>query len=86
MGESGMKRLEQRLSLVVGRGGCKHPDGTARFISTGLVAFADEVALHLARQCSVVRSGPVPRPGTEGSMPVPTPRLALVDVSGRDFE
>jgi hypothetical protein len=86
MSDADMRRLEQRLSLVVGRGGCKHPDGVARFISTGLVAFADEVALHLDRRCSLALTRPIPRPGTEGSLPVPAARLALVDVSGRDFE
>jgi NADH:ubiquinone oxidoreductase subunit F (NADH-binding) len=86
MSDADMRRLDQRLSLVVGRGGCKHPDGVARFISTGLVAFADEVALHLDRRCSLALTRPIPRPGTEGSLPVPAARLALVDVSGRDFE
>jgi len=86
MSDAEMKRLEARLKLVQNRGGCKHPDGTARFVSTGLKAFSDEVALHLDRRCSVSTSRPVSRPGTEGSLPVPLPRLALVDVSGRDFE
>ena len=86
MSEAEMKHLGQRLKLVQNRGGCKHPDGTARFVSTGLAAFADEVALHLDRRCSVSGLRPVARPGTEGSLPVPAPRLALVDVSGRDFE
>ncbi|MBK9738425.1 MAG: SLBB domain-containing protein [Actinobacteria bacterium] len=76
-----MARLERRLSLVSNRGGCKHPDGTARFVSTGLAAFADEVALHLDRRCSVTARGQGP-----AAMPVPPARLALVDVSGRDFE
>ncbi len=86
MNDSEMKRLEQRLKLVQNRGGCKHPDGTARFVATGLKAFADEVALHLDRRCSAPLDRPVSRPGTEGSLPVPAPRLALVDISGRDFE
>jgi NADH:ubiquinone oxidoreductase subunit F (NADH-binding) len=86
MSHADMKQLERRLKLVQNRGGCKHPDGTARFVSTGLAAFADEVFLHLDRRCSVPASKPVSRPGTEGSLPVPAPRLAMVDVSGRDFE
>jgi NADH:ubiquinone oxidoreductase subunit F (NADH-binding) len=86
MSHADMKQLERRLKLVQNRGGCKHPDGTARFVSTGLAAFADEVFLHLDLRCSVPASKPVARPGTEGSLPVPAPRLALVDISGRDFE
>lgn len=78
-----MARLENRLRLVTNRGGCKHPDGTARFVSTGLVAFADEVALHLDRRCSVAGRR---MPGSPGSLPVPPVRLARVDVSGKDFE
>ncbi len=78
-----MARLATRLSLVTNRGGCKHPDGTARFVATGLAAFADEVALHLDRRCSIAGRR---LPGSPGSLPVPPVRLARVDVSGRDFE
>jgi len=81
-----MQHMKVRLSLIQGRGGCKHPDGTARFIATGLSAFADEVALHLDRRCSLAITRQVVRPGNPGLLPVPTPRLALVDVDGRDFE
>jgi NADH:ubiquinone oxidoreductase subunit F (NADH-binding) len=84
--DADMKNLERRLSLVAGRGGCKHPDGVVRSVSTGLTAFADEVALHLDRRCSISLTRPIGRPGTEGSLPVPTPRLAMVDIGGRDFE
>lgn len=80
-----MKRLEHRLRLVSNRGGCKHPDGTARFVSTGLAAFPDEVALHLAGRCSIAATR-LTGARLTAAMPVPTPRLALVDVSGRDFE
>ena len=34
--QAGMKQLDNRLRLVSGRGGCKHPDGTARFVASGL--------------------------------------------------
>jgi NADH:ubiquinone oxidoreductase subunit F (NADH-binding) len=78
-----MERLKRRLTLVTGRGGCKHPDGTARFVSTGLAAFEDEVRLHLDRRCSTAGLGSA---ADARELPTPTPRLALVDVSGRDFE
>jgi len=55
----------QRLSgLVVGRGACHHPDGSIRFLASGLRVFADEVALHLDARCSRSADGavlPVPR-------------------------
>ncbi len=81
-GEDDMHRLMNRLSLVTNRGGCKHPDGTSRFVSTGLQAFASEVEAHLTGACSVAsqRSTDPAR-----HLPVPAARLALLDSSGRDF-
>jgi len=71
-------RLRQRLGLVAGRGGCKHPDGTARLVATALDAFADEVRLHEHGDCSAPeRLGP--------HLPVPEPRSAETDTRGRDF-
>jgi len=44
-----MRRL---AGLVVGRGACHHPDGSMRFLGSGLRVFAAEVELHLAGRCS----------------------------------
>lgn len=44
-----MRRL---AGLVVGRGACHHPDGSMRFLGSGLRVFAAEVGLHLAGRCS----------------------------------
>ena len=80
--EAGMKQLDNRLRLVSGRGGCKHPDGTARFVASGLRAFGDEVALHLDGRCSVAgrRQG-----RSHASLPVPPARLPALDPMGKDF-
>ncbi len=40
-------RIRRWLEQVHGRGGCRHPDGAARFIGSALDVFADEVALHM---------------------------------------
>ena len=80
--EAGMKQLRSRLGLITGRGGCKHPDGTARFVTTGLAAFADETALHLDGRCSVAGRRPV----TDAhALPVPAVRLPAMDLHGEDF-
>jgi len=42
----GKLRIRRWLDQVAGRGGCRHPDGAARFIRSALEVFADEIALH----------------------------------------
>ena len=50
----------RRLSgLVVGRGACHHPDGSMRFLGSGLRVFAAEVEQHLAGRCSRTSSNAV---------------------------
>ncbi len=44
-----LDRILQICTLVEGRGACRHPDGVARFVRTGLGVFADEVASHQRR-------------------------------------
>ncbi len=45
-------RIRRWLEQIHGRGGCRHPDGAARFVASALDVFADEVAEHaLGRRC-----------------------------------
>ena len=61
--------LDRWLTVVPGRGACRHPDGAVRFVSTALQVFAADVAAHRSgRPCPAHRSAPV--------LPVPTPRSA----------
>ena len=45
----GTDRILEICNLVEGRGACRHPDGVARFVRSGLGVFADEVASHQRR-------------------------------------
>ena len=66
-GANGAPRATERIleicNLVEGRGACRHPDGVARFVRTGLQVFADEVARHHHR-------GPCPQTGAPRVLPV----------------
>jgi len=60
------RRIERWCTLVPRRGACAHPDGTTRFVSTGLHTFEHELADHIAHGpcelCLGPRRLPVPRP------------------------
>ncbi len=48
-GPEDLDRLRRRLSLVEGRGACRHPDGVAAMVSSALWAFTDHLRGHLTR-------------------------------------
>jgi NADH:ubiquinone oxidoreductase subunit F (NADH-binding) len=50
-GEDSLRRLEQLCGLVVRRGACAHPDGTARLVASMLSRFPEEVESHSAGWC-----------------------------------
>lgn len=65
-----LDRLDRRLSTVLGRGACRHPDGAVRLARSALSAFAADVKSHVSRRvCLSARHGqqrsavlPIPRP------------------------
>jgi NADH:ubiquinone oxidoreductase subunit F (NADH-binding) len=50
--QQAVNEMRRLAGLVVGRGACHHPDGSMRFLRSGLRVFAAEVELHLAGHCS----------------------------------
>jgi len=50
--------LERWAGLVMGRGACHHPDGTARFVRSALVTFAAEADRHERGRCSATSARP----------------------------
>jgi len=53
--EDTVRELLRLSDVVEGRGACRHPDGTARFVRSALHAFAADVQHHLAGRCSARR-------------------------------
>ena len=47
------------LEMVKGRGACRHPDGTARFVESSLDTFAAEIDAHRQGRCTGADSTPV---------------------------
>jgi NADH:ubiquinone oxidoreductase subunit F (NADH-binding) len=54
-------RLVRWAQQVTARGACRHPDGAARFVTSALDVFADELTLHLRKgRCSATKSAALP--------------------------
>jgi NADH:ubiquinone oxidoreductase subunit F (NADH-binding) len=47
-------RVRELAALVIGRGSCHHPDGTARFVLSTLTVFAEDVRAHRHGSCREV--------------------------------
>jgi NADH:ubiquinone oxidoreductase subunit F (NADH-binding) len=43
--------VEELCAIVVKRGSCAHPDGTARLVTSMLTRFPEEVDLHSLGEC-----------------------------------
>jgi NADH:ubiquinone oxidoreductase subunit F (NADH-binding) len=54
---------ERQASLVDGRGACAHPDGTARFVRSGLAVLHDELVAHQRGGCGRPVRGQLPTGG-----------------------
>ncbi|MET9292684.1 NADH-ubiquinone oxidoreductase-F iron-sulfur binding region domain-containing protein [Streptomyces sp. NPDC003077] len=46
-GREALEAVRQAAQGVRGRGACKHPDGSARFVLSALTAFTDDLAAHV---------------------------------------
>ncbi|MGW1553933.1 NADH-ubiquinone oxidoreductase-F iron-sulfur binding region domain-containing protein, partial [Streptomyces sp. NPDC002346] len=65
-GPAALEALREVTQAVKGRGACKHPDGSARFLTSTLSAFTDDLAAHvLDGGCGRETLGvlPLPAPG-----------------------
>ena len=52
-GDGDLARLQRWSAQLVGRGACRHPDGAVGLLTSAMVVFGDEFALHQAgRRCS----------------------------------
>jgi NADH:ubiquinone oxidoreductase subunit F (NADH-binding) len=50
--------LERWSGLVTGRGACRHPDGTVRFVRSALTVFEPEIRRHARGQCAATDRTP----------------------------
>lgn len=53
-----LREIRRLVTLVDGRGACRHPDGTARMIRSALDVFADDIEHHRHRRCQAAVSAP----------------------------
>ena len=63
-GEDMLDRIAEWSGLVVGRGVCKHPDGTVGFVASALEVFAEHAQRHLYGPCGLPWRKLLPIDGT----------------------
>jgi NADH:ubiquinone oxidoreductase subunit F (NADH-binding)/ferredoxin len=64
VGDESLMAIRRGGQRVRGRGACKHPDGTIRFVQSSLEVFADDVKAHLTNgTCGRPVQGVLPLPG-----------------------
>jgi NADH:ubiquinone oxidoreductase subunit F (NADH-binding) len=68
-------QLKRWAGLVEGRGACRHPDGTVRFVRSALTVFAAEIARHRSGTCTARERLPF--------LPIPDARAWPADVPAR---
>jgi len=56
----GVTAAQRHSELVTGRGACAHPDGTARFVASGLAVLRDEIVAHRGGGCGRIDRGLLP--------------------------
>ncbi|WP_267245087.1 NADH-quinone oxidoreductase subunit NuoF family protein [Streptomyces sp. PR69] len=82
-GPAALEALREVTQAVKGRGACKHPDGSARFFSSTLSAFTDDLAAHvLDGGCGRETTGVLPLPGPgyeEAEESIPSGEKLAVD-------
>ncbi|MCQ4082368.1 ferredoxin [Streptomyces sp. RB6PN25] len=75
-GRAALDTLRQYAGSVRGRGACKHPDGSARFVLSSVNTFTDDLAAHvLGNGCGRPVAGVLPLPDEAG--PTGGERLAV---------
>ncbi|MFI0979330.1 NADH-ubiquinone oxidoreductase-F iron-sulfur binding region domain-containing protein [Streptomyces sp. NPDC021093] len=63
-GQAALEALREVAQAAKGRGACKHPDGSVRFLLSTLSAFTDDLAAHvLGGGCGRPTTGVLPLPG-----------------------
>jgi NADH:ubiquinone oxidoreductase subunit F (NADH-binding) len=54
--ERALAHVRRWVGLLAGRGGCHHPDGTARFVASALSVFSAEITEHANGRCTATSS------------------------------
>ncbi|MER6910912.1 ferredoxin [Streptomyces sp. NPDC000594] len=80
-GPTSLEALREVVRAVRGRGACKHPDGSARFFTSTLSAFTDDLAAHVLHGgCGRETTGTLPLPGHQEAVEsLPSGEKILID-------